>query len=132
VPVPIRGIWQVDEFTLDGVAHAPLLTDADRWQHVTFDSLNEVDIESMQGLQKRYLLKFDAGNSTATLYDGDNPHWKATLNIASTQPDRLTLQGQFGNHQVTANMDRVDLSDSRRFYLVNRGFHWINTAVDNR
>ena len=132
VPGPIRGIWQVDEFTLDGVAHAPLLTDPDRWRHVTFDSPNALDIQFMQGLQKRYLLKLDSGNSTATLYDGDKPQWKANLDIASSQPDRLTLQGQFGNHQVTANMDRVDLSDPRQFYLVNRGFHWINPAVDNR
>jgi hypothetical protein len=132
VPTPIRGIWSVEEFVIDGTPRAPLLTDTDRWQQVIFETSKQLTIQAMDGKQTNYYLQFDSGKNTATLRKLDDPHWKAMLSVENPQSDRLTLAGQFGAHQVTANLNRVDLSDPTKFYLVNKGFHWVNPYVDNR
>ena len=38
LPPPVRGIWSVDEFVVDGVPQPPLLTNSERWQRVIFDT----------------------------------------------------------------------------------------------
>jgi hypothetical protein len=46
--------------------------------------------------------------------------------------DRLTLDGQYEGHHVSAKMTRVDMADPIKYPLVNKGLHWINPYIDNQ
>ncbi len=126
LPPPIRGIWSVDDFQLDNVSRPPLVTDTERWRHVIFDAPKVLTIESMNGAQKRYYMELDVKKKSFNLWDSDHPEWNATFTFDDSQPDRMTLTGEFGNQSVTANLKRTDMSDPEEFLLINRGFHWID------
>ena len=131
LPPPIRGVWLVDEFVVDGTPHPPLLTDSGRWKNVIFDATNVLTVQSMDGQQNDYLMQVDGGK-TLKLKSAFNPNWQATLALESVQPDRIVLEGQFGNDHVSATLDRSDLTDPQKFPLVNRGLHWVDPYMNNR
>jgi len=128
---PLRGIWAVDEFSLDGAMRLPLLTDTTRWQDVVFDAPDQAAVRFMDGSLKEYYMQLDQANRTITLWDTAHPHWKATFNY-DLQGDRLTLDGNLGSSPVTATTSRVDLSDPAKFLLINRGMHWVTDYPHNR
>ena len=66
---PLRGVWAVDEFTIDGQPRPPLLTDPDRWSHVTFDSPRFVVIRDMRDKRRFYGVELDETTRTLTLTD---------------------------------------------------------------
>ena len=129
---PIRGIWSVNEFLVDGVPQLARPGDPDRWQNVIFDDPKILDIQAMNGMPRHYALELDTAQKTVSLRIPDDPKWKGSLTVEFSQPDRMILQGDFGPHQVRATLNRIDLSDPERFLLVNRGFHWVNPYVNNR
>jgi hypothetical protein len=126
---PLYGIWSVDEFTIDGQSHPPLLTDQDRWQRVIFQSTQLMWIQLMDGTRHSYPLTLDAAKKTLAIGKSDDKNWKAELAFQRPQPDELTLEGQFGGHQITAKLHRTD---ETKFLLKSRGFHWINEHPFNR
>jgi uncharacterized membrane protein YphA (DoxX/SURF4 family) len=131
VPAPLYGLWKVDELVVDGVVHPPLLTETDRWQTVVFDAPTVFTIQSMDGKQAKYFMQLQNNNQTVKLRNPDDRSWNASLAVQNTDADRMTMEGQFGNRQVSAKMERVNLSDPDQFPLMNRGFHWVNPMVNN-
>ena len=128
LPPPIRGVWAVDDFVLDGVSHPPLLTDTNRWRDVVFDNADLLVVRDMDGLLHPYNLRLDSAGRSFSLGIAEKPSWEAQLHVADLHSDRLTLEGQMDGHPLTANLRRIDLADPDRFLLVNRGFHWVNEA----
>jgi uncharacterized membrane protein YphA (DoxX/SURF4 family) len=128
----LRGIWSVDRFTLDKVPHPPLVTDMERWQNVIFDDPQILTIQSMDGAQKKYYLQLNLDRKRIVLWNPPDIHWNASLTYETPQPDRMTLDGQFGGRHVTVELQRVDLKDPDRFLLLNRGVHWVNQFPQNR
>jgi uncharacterized membrane protein YphA (DoxX/SURF4 family) len=128
----LRGIWSVKDFVLDTTARPPLLTDTERWQNVIFDAPDILTIQSMDGTQKRYYLQLDAPDQSFTLWDPPDTHWNARFTFDTSRPDRLILDGRFGEHTVNATLTRVDMSDPVKFLLLNRGMHWVNQYPNNR
>ncbi len=129
---PLRGIWAVDEFIIDAAPRPPLITDTQRWQRVIFDNPDELTIQPMDGTLQQYAMKLDTVSKSASLLGIDKPGSKGTLTINISQPDRLTLQGEMDGHQVSAVLSRVNLDDSTKFVLTNRGFHWVTPFVFSR
>ncbi len=132
LPPSIRGVWLVDGFVVDGTPHPPLLTDSNRWKNVIFDATNIFTVQSMDGQQNDYLMQIDPSGKRLRLQGAQNPQWRATLAMESVQPDRIVLEGQFGNEHVSATLDRSDLTDPQKFPLMNRGLHWVNPYLNNR
>ncbi len=130
VPAPIRGIWIVDEFTEDGVARPPLITDEVRWQTVVFDKPSLITIVAMDGDRGSYYMQLDGLNKVQLWNLTDSRH-RATLSL-NPQSDLLYLDGQLDGHSITAKMKRVDVTDETRFPLLNKGLHWVNPTVDDR
>lgn len=129
---PFRGIWAVTDFTFDNSLRPPLLTDPDRWQRVIFDAPWVVTMQEMDGTLKQYYLKLDTATNSMGLWDLAKPNWNAHLTYDTSHPDKITLQGRWGGHQLTAKLDRVDMSDPDKFYLINRGMHWVTQFPHNR
>jgi hypothetical protein len=125
----LRGIWSVDEFTVDGQARPPLMTDAGRWRRVILEYSNRLSVQFMDKPQQRYSVKLDTKSKTITLTQREKPDWKATLAYESPQQDMMVFRGQVDGREVEAIMHRKDPS---QFLLTNRGFHWINEYPFNR
>jgi len=126
LPPPIRGIWSVEEFTVDSIEHPPLTTDTQRWQRVILDDPQILTIQPMDGSQQQYYMELDAGKKTISIWKFDDVHWNTRFSFDNPDPDRMTLDGNFEGHHITANLHREDLSDPNKFLLINRGLHWVN------
>lgn len=134
LPPSIRGIWSVEEFVMDGALRQPMLTDSDRWQRVVFDDDDALIFESMDGELKAYGMQLDLDKRTVGLTDPEleGGDWTSQLTFEQPQPDRVTMKGYFGGHRIEANLHRMDMSDPKKFLLLNRGFHWISQKVVKR
>lgn len=132
LPAPIRGIWSVEEFTVDGVPHPPLLTDRERWNRVIFDNANLLTIQPMDGSLLQYDLKLDPDLRNFSFTRPGSTAVEGAFTLSQPQWDRITMQGKFDGRPVSANLHRVNLSDPSQFLLTNRGFHWVNDSMHNR
>jgi len=130
-PAPLYGVWKVDELVIDGVAHPPLATDPAMWQTVILDAPKVFTIRAMDGKLARYYMQLGSNNQSAKLWDVHDPNWQASLSIQNPQPDHMLLEGPFGGRQISATLERVNLSNPKEYPLMNRGFHWVNPTVNN-
>jgi hypothetical protein len=126
---PLRGIWEVEEFQVDGQILPLLVTDATRWRRVIFDYPGVIAVQQMSDSRRRYALVLDTERKTLDLTKRDDPNWKAALTYEQPEPTVLTLTGQLDGQQIRAKLRRTDES---RFLLQSRGFHWINEYPFNR
>jgi hypothetical protein len=126
---PLYGVWEVEEFSLDGEGRPPLVTDRERWRRVVFDRPDVLAVQLMSDTRQRYRLELDEGQKTLSLSKRDDPNWKTTFTYERTGPETLTLEGEADGHRIHAGLRRTDPS---QFLLTNRGFHWVNEFPFNR
>ena len=126
---PLFGIWAVDEFTLDGRLHPPLVTDTERWQHVIIEASDLMSVQSMDGTLRPMVLKLDSENKSLSITRPNNWTWRAEFSYENPRPGLLLLKGQVDGRPVTATLRRVDES---KFLLNSRGFRWISEDQFNR
>lgn len=132
LPAPIRGIWSVEEFTLDGVSHPAMLTDRERWNRVIFDNADLITIQPMDGSLQQYDLKLDPELRSFSFTKPGSATVDGVFMLNQPQWDHITIQGKLEGRPVSAKLRRLDLSDPSQFLLINRGFHWVNDSVHNR
>jgi hypothetical protein len=127
---PLYGIWNVDEFTADGAARPPLLTDDLRWRRLAFDILPTfITLQKMNGEVGRYGMKLDMDKKQLAITKRAPPAWSADFSIDNTQPDQLVLDGQMQGHKIHAKLTR---QDEKKLLLNSRGFHWVSEYPFNR
>lgn len=126
---PLYGIWNVDEFEIDGQIRPPLVTDDLRWRRVVFDTPGRMAIQLMDEMRRRYTLKLDPDKKTLDIGSRDDPAWKASFSYEQPEPQLLTLAGTLGDKTIRARLRRIE---TPQFLLTNRGFHWINEFPFNR
>jgi hypothetical protein len=125
-PSTLAGIWNVDELTLDGVAHPPLTTDLTRWRRWIVEGKENVSIQSMDDRQTYYQLTLDERRKSIVL--------KRRTGAASLVYERPNLQtllvhGTLAGKPVTATLHK---DTGRTFLLTTRGFHWVNERPFSR
>jgi hypothetical protein len=125
----VYGIWNVEEETVDGVAHPPVLTDAGRWRRVVFDQTPWFGIQLMSDQRVRYSAEYDDPKGVVTLDKFGTENDKTVLHYVRPEHDRLELDGKVDGHQVHAVLRLVD---TKGFLLLSRGFHWISEYPFNR
>ena len=125
----LYGIWNVENFVVDGQSHPPLLSDAARWRRIVFDRPQYTTVYSMGDAAQFYGAKIDMKAQTLTLTKFSDKNWKA--NFSFTRPDvsHLTLDGSMHKHKIHAEFELLDRS---KFLLVQRGFHWVQDYPFNR
>jgi hypothetical protein len=126
---PHYGIWNVEEFTLDGQARPEVMTDESRWRRVVFDHPEMVAIQLMTDARQRYGLKLDGNKQTLELSRRDKPDFKATFTYQQPEPELLTVDGSLDGHAIRARLRKQDVS---KFQLTSRGFNWISEYPYNR
>jgi hypothetical protein len=125
----LYGVWNVEEFTLDGSNHPALVGDKERWRRVVFDYPKRLAVQLMNDSRLGYGLKLDEEKKTLELTEFQEPNWKASFNFERPEPDVLVLEGTIDGKKIRAKCRRMDTSD---FRLLSRGFHWINEFPFNR
>jgi hypothetical protein len=133
---PFYGIWDVENFFIDGQERPPLLTDRERWRRVVMDYPTSILIQNMtEDFSKDFYMNFrgygmklDMPNKKFTLKKGRD---SAPENFSYEQPspDELVWDGTLQGHKIHAELHRLDMSD---FLLVSRGFHWVQEEPFNR
>ena len=122
---PLYGTWAVDEFTLDGQTHPPLLTDEKRWQKVVFEANYYLAAQSMDGKLLLLSTKIDTSKKTVALTD---PEWKTSLSYDFPARDSMLMDGDLAGKKLHLKLRRID----PQYLLKTRGFHWINEHPYNR
>lgn len=127
---PFHGIWNVEEFELDGQVRPALITDKARWLRLIFEWPEYVSIQPMDESRGQFhLLKLDAGSRKMVLTKFREPEWRSELAIRKPGPGLLELEGMYDGKKVRARLRRVD---EMSYPLLGRGFHWINEYPYNR
>jgi hypothetical protein len=126
---PLYGIWNVDEFEVDGKVQPPMITEKERWRRVVFDYPQVIAIQMMNDSRRRYMLKLDTGSKTIALTKRDDPAWKSDFSYTEPEPGLLALEGTLDGRKIKAKARRADTSE---FLLMSRGFHWISEYPFNR
>ncbi len=126
---PLYGIWNIEDFTLDGKPHPLLVTDAQQWRRIIFDFPDSAMVQRMDESRTGYEAQVDAAKSTLTLADQKDKNWKASFTFSRPAPDRLTLDGTMNGQKAAL---QLRLLDHTRFQLATRGFHWIQDYPFNR
>lgn len=132
VPDAIRGIWTVNDFVLNNVPHAPLVTDAQRWHYIILDWKHEFVVQTMDGTQKKYYLDLDMNNKVLGVWVPPDKHRVGLMNFDYSSPNDVKFVGDVDGNHIVADTRRVDLSDPDRFLLMNRGVHWVTDYPHNR
>ena len=123
---PLYGIWNVDEFKVDGAAAA---NDGARWRRIIFDSRWIFAIQFADESRTRYVLDLDEKAKRMALSKRTDPNWKASLAYSAPDRDSLILDGRIDGHAIHAALRR---GETKGFLLTSRGFHWINEFPFNR
>jgi hypothetical protein len=126
---PLYGLWNVEEFEVNGQLRPPLLTDEDRWRRLVFDRPDLLVIQLTSDARERYQLELDAEANKLRLRKRSDPQWRAELSYERSGEEQLLLTGSFGTETIRARLRRVPTA---QYSLVSRGFHWINEFSNNR
>jgi hypothetical protein len=127
---PLRGVWEVNELTDNGVARPPLTTDATRWRRAVFDNPTNMSFFLMNDTRLRFNSKLDEKTHTLKLTNRENRSEVMTLIYARPSPRVLTLDGVVSGHTLHAKCDLSEVYEKP--LLLTRGFHWVNESPLNR
>ncbi len=114
----LYGVWEVEEFAVDGTVRPALASDPTRWRRLVLDLNNLTGIQYMDDHVVTRLAQPDLANGSLTLIDPGDPGAITTLSLHRPAPDRLELEGE----KVRIRLRRADLE---QFPLISRGFHWV-------
>jgi len=127
---PFYGIWEVEEYTVNGQVRPPLLTDASRWRWLVFDQPGYLGVHAMR--QERphyYALELVSNRKQFVLINAKDPKSRSVLSYQQPGPELLTVAGEIDGQKITDRLHRIDAS---KFQLLSRGFHWITERPFNR
>jgi uncharacterized membrane protein YphA (DoxX/SURF4 family) len=126
---PLYGIWNVEQFSIDGQLRPPLLTDTARWRRVVISGSQGILIVGMDDTNQYYFRAIDVAAKTLVLTKSNAKNWKASFSFSHPSPTALVLDGLMDGHKIHAELTAFDLS---KFTLFTRGFHWISEFPYNR
>ncbi len=119
---PIYGIYEVQEFSLNGQLLPPLMTDAIRWKKIVFQSESETYLEFMNDSWHFCDTQYNKSKKEITLAPEDQ---KTKSSITYSQPDseHLILTGALQTGSILVKLNRID---EMKLPLMKSKFRWIN------
>ena len=91
---PLHGVWDVEEFELDGMPVPPLLTESRRWKRVVIDDRGMMAIFSFQPVSGPTTRKLVAIGDKSIRTLPTDPSGMAEYSFEQSEPDRLVLGGR--------------------------------------
>ena len=129
---PFYGIWEVEEYAVNGQVRPPLITDASRWRWLVFEYPGYLSVHTMRQERPHYYeFQLDSNRKRLVLINAKakDPKSRSVLSYQQPGPELLTVAGAIDGQKITARLHRVDES---KFQLFSRGFHWISEWPFNR
>jgi len=126
---PLYGIWDVDSMSIDNELRPPLTTDTLRYSHAVFQAPNGVTFQKMDQKFDRFGARIDTVTRTLTLSKATDSTSKPVLTYERPSPTKLALEGDLGGKRVRMVMTQRDLNS---FFLISRGFNWVQEFPMNR
>jgi uncharacterized membrane protein YphA (DoxX/SURF4 family) len=126
---PLYGIWNVEQFSVDGQIRPALLKDNERWRRAIFDFNDNISFQRMDDSFTRFGAKIDVNANTLALTKAADKNWHATFAFEHSAQDQLLLDGEMDARKIHL---QLHLMDRGKFLLVSRGFHWIQEYPFNR
>jgi predicted DCC family thiol-disulfide oxidoreductase YuxK/uncharacterized membrane protein YphA (DoxX/SURF4 family) len=122
---PLRGVYQVEAFTIDGEPGA----DAERWVRVGLNAPFIGTVQRADGTAERMRLSVDDEASSFTLYDRSlsEPPDEA-LAWERLDDGAILVRGVFEGRDIEATLRPLETES----LLTTRGFRWINEYPYNR
>jgi uncharacterized membrane protein YphA (DoxX/SURF4 family) len=117
---PLYGIWDVEEYSVDGQVRQPLITDKDRWHLMISDYPGYLVFQMMDNSLSGYRAEFDAAEQTVALTKQNRKDWEANLAFRQPAQDQLDLDGDFDSHKVHVHRD--GLMSPRNSHCSKRSF----------
>jgi hypothetical protein len=119
---PHAGIYEVEGFARNGVAHAPLTTDPVRWRRLVVEKAGRVTVQVMSDSVRRFRLEGEPGVPLLSFVSVEDSTLRGLLTVA---PDGAGLRatGTFGRDSLDLRLRRID---PEQFPLRRRrGLHWV-------
>jgi hypothetical protein len=126
---PLYGIWEVNRMSIDEQERTPLLNDNGRWRRAIFDSPTMLAFQRIDDSFAFYPASINATENTLVLTKNGDKNWTANFTFQRPAREQLILDGRMDNHQVHMELQ---LTERNKFFLVGRGFHWIQESPFNR
>jgi uncharacterized membrane protein YphA (DoxX/SURF4 family) len=126
---PLYGIWDIEQLSIDGQIHPPLLTDNDRYRRAVFDFPKRMTFESMNGANSWFDSSIDPKKQTLAVTSNGKDKFKGGFTYQRPAPDRLILDGQMAGKKIHMQLKRLD---EKKMVLLSRGFHWVQEYPFNR
>ena len=123
----LYGIWNVEEMSIDGVAHPPLLDDRDRWRRVIFDRPDSVLFQRADDTSVFANAAIDETGRWITIVPPGSRATPDRLTFHRPAAGELILDGEMTGRKIYMRLSRFDTTP-----LTTRGFHWIQEAPFNR
>jgi hypothetical protein len=123
------GIWEIDQWVIDGKSREPLTTDNERWKRAIFEYPGRMTFQRMDDSLAWYGADISQKDQTFRLTKNDDKNWKGNFTYKRGPSDHLEIDGRMDGH--TTHMV-LRLTDRNKFLLVSRGFHWISEVPFNR
>jgi hypothetical protein len=126
---PLYGIWNVQEFKVDGNNQPLVVTDSFGWRRLVFNYPGVVSIYRLNDGFQYFYLKVDTDKRVLTITKPGDSAWAANLTYQEIEPDLLIVDGTFDGRSIRVKLRRLDES---QFLLTSRGFHWVNEYPFNK
>ena len=126
---PLYGIWNVDSMSIDGALRPPLTTDSLRYRYAVFQAPTGMTLQKMDLSFARFGATIDTVKRTLALRKASDSTWKPVLTYERPTPTRLTVEGDIDGKRVRMAMTQRDLNT---FFLISRGFNWVQEYPVNR
>jgi hypothetical protein len=121
--VPLYGLYEVEDFSLGGVVHPPLVTDRTRWRYVMLETPGKLTVRDMDDSLTDYAMRYDAQQHAMLVDLPGDPAVQCNLKVVSSGDGGLQLDGTWSGSAVSVRLKPVDRNS---FTLVSRGFHWVS------
>ena len=118
--------YQVDDFVRNGRPVPLSPHDASRWQSLEFRPRGAV-VTAMD--DRTFAVDYDAASQTLAVPSGDRRGSLGVLACSRPDAEHLVLTGTLANDALIVTLHSLD---PKRFFLVSRGFHWIDEAPEDR
>ena len=123
--VPLYGIWEVEEFTMNGETVLPLLTDERGWRYLIFEHPGRATLIRMNEDHIQYNVQVDSIDQTIAL----NRRNESKFFSFKETDSRLKLNGEAQDDSISVQLKKFDTDN---FRLLSRGFNWVNEFPYNR
>ncbi len=123
----LYGIYDVQHYIINGDTLPPLTTDTDQWKQLIVDKRSSLLLK-MNGKRVGMQHQIDSLNNTITLTPFVDEEREYTFNY-TIRNSLLFLTENKGKDVLLISATKRERED---FFLINRGFHWINEFPMNR